>query len=803
MLSQTQLRLGLPILMGGLFALAAGAQVRVQILHASDLEGDVDAVDNAPRFAAVVQALQNAAAAQSIPSLMLSAGDNYIPGPFYSAAGDLALRTPLRVALGNPVAREGEGRVDVALMNIIGFDAAAVGNHEFDAGTAAMRAQIGPNVSGSEVRWTGVQFPYLSANLDFATDTNLAGIATASILPNTAFVAPLANPATAAATPKLAPATLITRGGHTFGVVGATTPVVQSISSIGGVTVRNPGAGTNDMVALANVLQPTIDALVAQGVDKIILLSHLQQIALEQQLVTLLNHVDVVVAGGSSTLLADGTDRLRTGDVAGGSYPLVTTNASGQPALIVSTGDEYEYVGRLVVDFDAAGVVVPGSIVAAESGAYAADTQGVGDLWGDLITPFAAGTKGGISQALVDAVRGIVIAKDGNILGSSSVFLEGRRSSVRTEETNLGNLTADANLAFARSFDPTVLVSHKNGGGIRNPIGSIDGITGQLLPTAANPLSGKLAGQISQLDIEDSLRFNNSLSLLTLTRAQLKAVLEHSVAATTATATPGQFGQWGGISFSFDPTRPAGDRVRFAALTTPGARSPVVVVDGQLVGARPVRIVTLNFLADGGDGYPFPGFVAANPSFVNRVNLNGLGLPPGASTFAAPGTEQDALAEFLLANHLTVPYGQADTPRSADQRVQHLGFRSEGVVAFVNPAFQIDVAQDVASCGPLTLNVVGALPNTPLLNLVSGACVNGGGPLFGVGGDAFFQFFLPLGFEPINVTTNSYGIYSWTVPTACTWFLDVETVALEISLGGGFPVLTRVSSPSPCTTIRL
>jgi hypothetical protein len=28
-------------------------------------------------------------------------------------------------------------------------------------------------------------------------------------------------------------------------------------------------------------------------------------------------------------------------------------------------------------------------------------------------------------------------------------------------------------------------------------------------------------------------------------------------------------------------------------------------------------------------------------------------------------------------------------------------------------------------------------------------------------------------------------------------------VALEISLGGGFPVLTRVSSPSPCTTIRL
>jgi 5'-nucleotidase/UDP-sugar diphosphatase len=40
---------------------------------------------------------------------------------------------------------------------------------------------------------------------------------------------------------------------------------------------------------------------------------------------------------------------------------------------------------------------------------------------------------------------------------------------VRTEETNLGDLTADANLWAAKQEDASVQVSIKNGGGIRTP----------------------------------------------------------------------------------------------------------------------------------------------------------------------------------------------------------------------------------------------------------------------------------------------------------------------------------------------
>ena len=663
----------------GLMTALASAQTRVQILHASDLEGGVDAVQDAPNFAAVVEALEADAANGAVPSLLLSAGDNYIPGPFFSAAGDFSLRNTFQTVLGQPDAREGEGRVDVSIMNLLGFDASAVGNHEFDAGTGAFGSIIGTDIRNNftQARWLGAQFPYLSTNLDFANST-LAGLYTAQILPNTDFQGDLTDLVAAAAAPKLAPATTVTRGGQTFGIVGATTPLVESISSIGGVTVNNPGAGTNDMAALASLIQPTINALLNQGIDKIILVTHLQQFALEQQLVGLLSGVDIVIAGGSDTLLADSGDRLRPGDVAQGPYPTVSQNADGDPALLLSTDGQYSYVGRLVVDFDANGVVDPSTVAAAESGVYATDNQGVIDLFGNLVDPFLAGTDAAAVKTLTDAVSAIVIARDANIVGRADVFLEGRRTPIRTEETNMGNLTADANLFAAQQFDATVQVSHKNGGGIRNPIGSV-GQNGELGPNEANPLSGKQAGEVSQLDVENTLRFNNGLVLQTLSRQQFKDVLEHSVAGSAPGSTPGQFGQWSGVSFSFDVNQPAGNRVQYAALTD-GTVDTIVVKEGSVVGSAPIRIVTLDFLAGGGDGYPFDTFATADPAFANVVELENAGLPAGAATFAVPGSEQDAFAEFMLANFATTPFATMDRDTAADQRIQQIGTRPDFAV---------------------------------------------------------------------------------------------------------------------------
>jgi len=665
-------------------ASVASAQTRVQILHASDLEGGVTAIGDAPRFAAVVEGLEQDAAAANVPSILLSAGDNYIPGPFFSAAGDPSLRTPLRNALGLAQVREREGRVDVAIMNILGIDASALGNHEFDPGATALREIIGPDIRDGngdgvldDARWFGVDFPYLSANLDFTGDAGLAGLFEPSIVLNTQFKGDSADLLASSLKKKLASATIIDRNGERFGVVGATTPLLGTISSPGGVAVKNPGAGTNNMLALAGILQPVIDSLLAQGVDKIVLVSHLQQIALEQQLVPLLRGVDIAIAGGSDTLLADGNDVLRPGDVAQGPYPLVTVNGDGDPALIVSTDGQYSYVGRLVVDFDAFGRVIPASVNPVVSGAYAADDFGVTAVWGNLVDPFLPGTKGARAQLLASAVQTVVTQKDGAVFGNSNVFLEGRRSFVRSEETNLGDLSADANLFIAQQADPAVRVSLKNGGGIRDFIGAINGSTGALLPTQANPLSGKLETEVSQLDIENTLRFNNGLSLLTLTASEMLQVLEHAVAATGPGATPGQFPQIGGLSFSYDATRPAGSRIVSAAIKDwDGSTLDVLQQDGVAQGDPncDIRIVTLNFLASGGDGYPFPALGE------NRVDLfiPGPGVT-GSALFASDGSEQDALAEFFAAMHpdAAAAYGQRELPKAQDARIQDVAARSD------------------------------------------------------------------------------------------------------------------------------
>jgi Ca2+-binding RTX toxin-like protein len=136
-----------------------------------------------------------------------------------------------------------------------------------------------------------------------------------------------------------------------------------------------------------------------------------------------------------------------------------------------------------------------------------------------------------------------------------------------------------------------------------------------------------------------------------------------------------------GLAFSFDLTRAAGSRIlNLAIQDSQGNDLDVLVRGGVLVGdpARTFRMVTLNFLASGGDSYPFPTDATAN-----RVDLFSPTAPlTGAATFSGDGTEQDALAEFLKANHATLAkaYNQADTSASQDLRLQNTALRTDEVI---------------------------------------------------------------------------------------------------------------------------
>ncbi len=651
-----------------LFSLPVQAETTIQILHASDLEGGVAAIGHAPNFAAVVDKLKTT----QPRTLIISAGDNYLSGPFFTASADRSVRDALRKELNNKDAREGAGRVDISIMNIMGFQASAMGNHEFDLGTGPIKDIIAPDIrqkkGKTEVRWLGAQFPYLSANLDFSGDKNLSKLYTDKLLPNTAFASSMSDLAAAQKAPKISWGTVVDLDGVKIGIVGGTTPMLETISSPGATKIKDPGRGTNDMAALAKIIQPRIDALAQAGVKIIVLTSHLQQIQLEHKLAALLKGVDVIIAGGSDTLLADADDvarGLRPGHKPAGGYPLMAKDADGKPVAIVSTDGQYTYVGRLTASFSDAGELLPQSIKAADCGAYATTEKVVAGLWGGMDKALAPGTMGAKVAALTGAVKKVVMEKDGKAFGQSAVYLNGARVSVRTQETNLGNLSADANLWAARQADPKVAVSIKNGGGIRESIGSVIKKAGSYVygPPQANSLAGKKAGWVSQLDIESSLRFNNRLSLLTLSVKDLKAVIEHGVAAWAVGATPGSFPQVGGIAFSFDPSKPAGSRVVSMALCgQDGKAKEALVKDGKVVGdpSRGIRVVTLDFMAKGGDGYPF----------------NKLGKDVKHSAIG----EQKAMADYLAKFYADKPYQAKDTAITADTRIQNLKARKDTVL---------------------------------------------------------------------------------------------------------------------------
>jgi 2',3'-cyclic-nucleotide 2'-phosphodiesterase (5'-nucleotidase family) len=134
----------------------------------------------------------------------------------------------------------------------------------------------------------------------------------------------------------------------------------------------------------------------------------------------------------------------------------------------------------------------------------------------------------------------------------------------RNGEFALGNLVVDAMLGADLSDGSQAEIAMHNNGGIR----------------AALP-----KGPISYSQLYAVLPFDNQLMALDLTGQQVLRILEHSVAE-----QPGKM-QVAGLSFRFDPTKPAGQRV-----------VEVTVGDEPLDPDRTYRVVTIDYLAGGGDG---------------------------------------------------------------------------------------------------------------------------------------------------------------------------------------------------------
>jgi 5'-nucleotidase/UDP-sugar diphosphatase len=326
--------------------------------------------------------------------------------------------------------------------------------------------------------------------------------------------------------------------GQKIGIFGLTTEETPVLSS--------PGAG----VTFTNYIEAarkSVAELKAQGVNKIIALTHIG-ITFDRELARQVDGIQVIIGGHSHTPMGP---QITPPDP-GRPYPEVIASPSGKPVIMATDWEWGRWLGDLTVGFDANGDIT--SVVAAQpTGVLPSIEPDQG--FADRITVLAAP---------LSALRTQVV-------GETTVPLNGARADVRSKETNLGNLISDAMLEKTRAAGAQLALM--NGGSIRTTID---------------------AGQITLGELIEVQPFGNTITLVTITGAQLWAALENGVSQLETVA--GRFAQVAGIRYSFDAAKPVGSRV-----------TGVEIADGQSYAPiKPdatYRVVTNNFMLTGGDGY--------------------------------------------------------------------------------------------------------------------------------------------------------------------------------------------------------
>ncbi|GIK72391.1 MAG: multifunctional 2',3'-cyclic-nucleotide 2'-phosphodiesterase/5'-nucleotidase/3'-nucleotidase [Chloroflexota bacterium] len=408
---------------------------------------------------------------------------------------------------------EYRGAEAAEFMPMLGYQAMAIGNHEFDDGPANLAKFI-----------DSVGLPVLSANIDASADPDLAG--------------------------KISPYTVLDVNGEQVGIIGLTTNTTPFSSS--------PG----DTIAFGEYvasLEPVIADLEAQGINKIVLLSHIGY-ADDQTLAAAIDGIDVIVGGHSHTLLAN------TIEGASGPYPTVVDSPSGAPVLIVQAEAYGKYLGNLEVTFDA---------------------DGVASAWqGEPLLLDASVAEDPDVLARVQALGQSLAELRNTVVGQSAIDLDGSRTSCRFGECTMGNLIADAMLWATQNDGAQVAI--ENGGGIR----------------ASLP-----AGDVTRGGVLEVLPFGNMAATFGLKGADLLLALENGVsrAENPDNEGTGRFPQVAGIRFSWDGGKPAGERIVSAEVrNADGSFSPV---DPDAV----YQVVTNDFLRRGGDEYTIFAEAAINP----------------------------------------------------------------------------------------------------------------------------------------------------------------------------------------------
>ncbi|MCC9158101.1 bifunctional metallophosphatase/5'-nucleotidase [Streptomyces parvulus] len=421
----------------------------------------------------------------------------------------------------------------IEALNQLDLDVTSVGNHEFDEGAKELaRLQKGgchpTEGCYTDKRFKGADFPYLAANvLDEKTRK-----------------------------PILKPYWVWKKNGVKVGFIGVTLEGTPNIVSAEGVK----GLSFKDEVETINKYAKELQR---QGVKSIVALIHEGGFPAS----TSYNYdCDAPGAGdGVSGPIVDiaknitpQVDALVTGHTHN-AYVCTIPDPAGKPRMVTSAAS----FGRLYTDttltYDrrtgdiARTSVKSANHVVTRDVPKAPDMTRLIDKWGTLAAPIGNRAVGHISAD---------ISRDGT-------------------ESPLGDLIADAQLAYGRTQDPETDLALMNPGGIRAP-----------LTYAASGAEGD--GVVTYAEGFTVQPFANTVNLKDYTGAQLVQVLKEQVSGPNE-AAPKILQVSSGLTYTLDLTKTGADRVVADSIRLNGA---------PLDPSATYRVASNSFLAGGGDGFP-------------------------------------------------------------------------------------------------------------------------------------------------------------------------------------------------------
>lgn len=503
-----------------------------------------------PRLLTMAKSFQADALAKNQPILLLHGGDAWQGSGYFKL---------------------NEGMANAELLSQFGLDAMALGNHEFDLDNQKLARFI-----------QGVNFPVLAANLDTRDDPDLRHAANLKPFVIYAFDGNQKSP--------VSDLNNLPQGKQLVAVMGL---VLEDMANI------SPNVGKLRFGNEVTSAQATVDLLRQHGINQIVALTHIGN-QRDLALAAKVNGIDAIVGGHSHSLLGDFRN-IGWGNT--GEYAALVTNPDGVGmTCVVQAGSYAQAIGLAQVSFDAQGRVIAckGQNQLLASRDFFADParkQALDEARSKQAAKFIDAQPNLVTVDEDPRLRGIIDSHYkpaleqafGPVIATLPAALQNARRPGDNGSDNHGSDVAPLVAEGQYYWANTPAVQALTGRPVHFALLAVGGVRADLP-----------AGELREGDAALTLLpFKNQLSVLTLTGAEVRALLTETITATLpASAHAGKFPYGGHLRYTFTETTP-GKRGALTQLQWQDA-------DGQwqdLVDATRYRVVMNAYSANGNDGW--------------------------------------------------------------------------------------------------------------------------------------------------------------------------------------------------------